>query len=217
MVANYRTMDLIRNLPTFILTAFFLALIPGQTVAMILRQALIGGTRTAFTTLLGTSSALITWGLLSAIGLSQVFTQSQTAYDLLKYCGVAYLLFLSMQTFWHSRRHFGSFDIAGKAEVGIGPAFRLGYLTNMTNVKAAVFAVAFIPTFVPADFNLFSGVILLSFIQALTSASWYSILISLLHQASGLLTRPRNRRVLTVISGLGILVLAGSLLLAPPR
>ena len=49
-------------LPAFIATAFLLALVPGQTVAMILRQAIVGGTKTAYTTVIGTSTALVFWG-----------------------------------------------------------------------------------------------------------------------------------------------------------
>ncbi len=66
--------SMVQVLPAFIATAFLLALVPGQTVAMILRQAIVGGTKSAYTTLIGTSSALIFWGVVSAIGLSAIFS-----------------------------------------------------------------------------------------------------------------------------------------------
>ena len=69
--------NLVQVLPAFVLTALLLAIVHGQTVAMILRQAIIGGAKTAYTTLLGTSTALIFWGAASAIGLSQIFICSQ--------------------------------------------------------------------------------------------------------------------------------------------
>jgi threonine/homoserine/homoserine lactone efflux protein len=207
----------LKVLPAFIATAFLLALVPGQTVAMILRQAIMGGPRTALMTLLGTGSALIVWGSASAIGLSQIFARSHTAYNLLKYTGVSYLVFLSLQTLWQARKEYGRFDYEGSAKTGLGPAFRLGFLTNMTNVKAAVFAVAFIPAFVPADFNLALGIFLLSVVQALTSTTWYSVVISLVARASVVLARPKVRRGLTVFSAAGILFLAITLLLTSPR
>jgi threonine/homoserine/homoserine lactone efflux protein len=204
-------------IPPFILTALLLAIVPGQTVAMILRQAIVGGARTAYMTLLGTSSALIVWGSASSIGLSQIFARSETAYNVLKYAGVSYLVFLSGQTLWAARAEFGKFDYQGVAKTGLVPAFRLGFLTNMTNVKAAVFAVAFIPAFIPADFNLGVGIFLLSIVQAATSATWYSFLISVIGRASVVLARPKVRRGLTVFSALGILFLAGTLLFTSPR
>ena len=204
-------------IPAFVVTALLLAIVPGQTVAMILRQAIIGGTRTAYTTLLGTSSALIFWGAASAVGLSQIFAHSHAAYTALKYVGVGFLTFLAIQTLWSLRHEFGKFDYEGSAKIGLGPAFRLGLFTNLTNVKAAVFAVAFIPQFVPSNFNLGWGIFLLSCVQAITSASWYSFLISIIGRATTILARPRVRRGLTAFSALGILFLAATLLLTSPR
>jgi len=209
--------SLVKVLPAFMATAFLLALVPGQTVAMILRQAIVGGTKNAYTTLIGTSSALIFWGGASAVGLSQIFARSQTAYTALKYAGVAFLTFLALQTLWSLRQEFGKFDYEGSIKTGLGPAFRLGLITNLTNVKAAVFAVAFIPAFVPADFNLGWGIFTLSIVQAAVSASWYTFLISVIGRASAILAKPKVRRALTAFSALGILFLAATLLLTSPR
>ena len=209
--------NFVHVIPAFVLTALLLAIVPGQTVAMILRQAIIGGTKTAYTTLLGTSTALIFWGAASAIGLSQIFAHSHAAYSALKYAGVAFLTFLALQTLWSLRNEFGKFDYEGAAKVGLGPAFRLGLLTNLTNVKAAVFAVAFIPAFVPSDFNLGWGIFLLSIVQAITSASWYSFLVHIIGRATITLAKPKVRHALTAFSAVGILFLAATLLLTSPR
>jgi threonine/homoserine/homoserine lactone efflux protein len=209
--------SLLKVLPAFMATAFLLALVPGQTVAMMLRQAIVGGTKTAYTTLIGTSSALIFWGAASAIGLSQIFARSQAAYTALKYAGVAFLTFLALQTLWTLRKEFGNFDYEGSAKTGLGPAFRLGLITNLTNVKAAVFAVAFITAFVTADFNLGWGIFTLSIVQSLVSASWYAFLISIIGRATTTLAKPKVRRALTAFSAVGILFLAATLLLTSPR
>ena len=209
--------SLLKVLPAFIATAFLLAVVPGQTVAMILRQAIVGGTRTAYMTLIGTSSALIFWGSASAIGLSQIFARSHTAYTALKYVGVAFLTFLALQTLWSLRNEFGKFDYQGAAAFGYLPAIRLGLLTNLTNVKAAVFAIAFIPAFIPKDFNLGWGIFLFSIVQALTSTSWYAFLIHVIGRATTTLARPKVRRALTAFSAFGILFLAAALLLTSPR
>ena len=161
-------LELLKNVPAFALTALLLAIVPGQGVAMVLRQSIIGGKRAAFTSVLGNSSGLIVWGAASGIGLSQVFAHSHTAYNILKYTGVAFLIFLSLQTLLTLRSEHGKFDVKGGAKLGLGPAFRLGLLTNLTNVKAAVFAVAFIPEFVPHDFSLGIGIFILACVQALS-------------------------------------------------
>jgi threonine/homoserine/homoserine lactone efflux protein len=210
-------LDLLKIMPAFVLTALLLAIVPGQGVAMILRQSIVGGRRAAFISVAGNSSGLVIWGGASAVGLSQVFAHSHTAYNVLKYAGVAFLIFLSAQTLWTLRNAYGKFDYDGSAKIGIGPAFRLGLLTNLTNVKAAVFAVAFIPQFVPKDFSLGLGIFILACVQALVSSSWYTFLILVVDRASVQLARPKVRRALTAFSAAGILVLAATLLFASPR
>jgi threonine/homoserine/homoserine lactone efflux protein len=89
----------------------------------------------------------------------------------LKYAGVAFLIFVSIQTLLTLRHEYG--DIGGNAKVGAAPTFRLGLLTNLTNVKAAVFAVNFIPQFISKDFSLGVGIFVLACIQATVSTTWY--------------------------------------------
>lgn len=208
---------LLEALPTFALTALLLSIVPGQGLAMILRQCIVGGRSTALISVIGNSTGLIIWGSASAIGLSQVFAHSPTAYNILKYAGVSYLVFLSLQTLWSLRKEYGKFDYNGSVQNGFGPAFRLGLLTNLTNAKAAVFAVAFIPQFVPKEFSLGLGIFILGWVQATISTLWYAFLISAVDRAAVILERPKVRRGLTGFSAVGILFLALTLLLTSPR
>jgi threonine/homoserine/homoserine lactone efflux protein len=209
--------QLIQIVPAFALTALLLAIVPGQGVAMVLRQSLIGGKRAALFSVLGNSTGLIIWGAASAVGLSAIFARSHTAFNILKYAGVAFLLGLALQTLAQLKKEFGKFDVLSGAKTGAGAAFRLGLWTNLTNVKAAVFAVAFIPQFVPHKFSLGLGIFLLSLVQASVSSSWYSFLISIVDRSSILLAKPSVRRTLTGISAAGIVLLAIGLLFSKPR
>ena len=184
---------------------------------MILRQTIVGGSKCAYLSVLGNTTGLIIWGGLSSVGLSVVFAHSHLAFNLLKFTGVAYLSFLSIQTLFELRNDFGKFDYNGKASVKSIAAFRLGLLTNLTNVKAAVFAVAFIPLFVPKNFNLGIGIMTLVAIQSLVSTTWYFSLVATIDKASVILARPRVRRWLTGISAAGLLALAFVLLFTTPR
>lgn len=210
-------LDLLRIIPAFALTALLLAVVPGQGVAMVLRQSLIGGPRAAFYSVLGNASGLIIWGSLSGIGLSAIFAKSHLAFSILKYAGVLFLVGLAVQTLLQLKNEFGKFDFSGKAKTTFLSAYRLGLLTNLTNVKAAVFAVAFIPQFVPKHFSLGWGIFLLSLVQASVSTAWYGSLIKAVDKASVFLARPKIRRSLTALSAAGILVLALGLLFTSPR
>ena len=210
-------LQLLRIVPAFALTALLLAIVPGQGVAMVLRQSLVGGKRAAFFSVMGNSSGLIIWGAASAVGLSAVFAKSHLAFNILKYAGVVFLLGLAIQTLAQLRREFGKFDIDSGAKTGAWAAYRLGLFTNLTNVKAAVFAVAFIPQFVPDKFSLGLGIFILSIVQASVSSSWYSFLILAVDKSAVFLARPKVRRTLTGISAAGIILLALGLLVSKPR
>lgn len=192
-------------------------MVPGQGVAMVLRQSLVGGRSAAFFSVAGNSAGLITWGALSSVGLSVIFAKSKLAFAILKWAGVIFLVVLSIQTLVQLKNEFGKFDFESSAKRDFWPAFRLGLFTNLTNVKAAVFAVAFIPQFVPKSFALGPGIFILSCTQALVSTTWYSSMILAVHKSSVVLAKPKVRRVLTAISALGIMFLAIGLALTSPR
>ena len=204
-------------IPAGVATALFLAIVPGQGMAMILRQCLVGGRRAAFYSVFGNATGLLVWGTLSSVGLSTVFAKSQTAFSILKYAGVIFLVGLAIQTLLQLRNEFGKFDYAGGSKTKRLAAYRLGLLTNLTNVKAAVFAVAFIPQFVPQHFSLAWGILLLACVQVCVSTSWYTFLITVVDRASIYLARPTVRRTLTAISAVGIIVLAIGLFFTSPR
>jgi threonine/homoserine/homoserine lactone efflux protein len=201
-------MNLLFNLPQFIATAFFLAMIPGQGTAMIMRQTLLFGRRVGIVSLVFYLSGFVIWGLLSAVGLSAIFTSSDLAYEILKWLGVSYLTLLSLQTLIKLRKGLGKFELTDSNASHTRSAFKVGITTSMTNVKAAIFAVAFIPAFVPEGFNLALGISILGVVWALTSFVWYLILLSAINKAANLFMQERGRKMLTLISAFGLLLLA---------
>lgn len=209
--------QLLQITPAFALTALLLAIVPGQGVAMVLSQSLIGGRRAAFSSVLGNSTGLLIWGAMSGIGLSAIFARSHFAFNALKYIGVLFLLALAVSTLLQLRKESGKFDIQLGAKTNRWAAYRLGLFTNLTNVKAAVFAVAFIPQFVPHKFSLGVGIFLLACVQASVSFTWYLFLILAVDRSSVFLARPKVRRILTGVSAAGIILLAVGLLLSHPR
>lgn len=210
-------MSLVRILPVFALTALVLAMVPGQGMAMVLRQTLTGGARCAMASVAGNSSGLLVWGVASSVGLSQVFAHSLVAYDVLKVAGAGYLAYLSVRTLVSLRHTTGAFHTDGAATTRTLAAYRLGLITNLTNVKAAVFAVAFIPQLVPRGYPVGPGVVILALVQALVSLGWYSSLVATVDRAASALDRPSVRRALTAISAAGLLVLAIVVLSSSPR
>jgi threonine/homoserine/homoserine lactone efflux protein len=209
--------QLLLNVPAFVLATLLLVMVPGQGVAMVLRQSILGGSKAAFLSAIGNCIGILTWAIASAIGLSAIFAQSQTAYSILKWVGVTYLVFVSLQTLFALRHEFGKFDLDSKSEVTDWASFRLGLITNLTNVKAAVYAVAFLPAFVPNNFSLAWGIFIFGSIWAIVSITWNIFLIWTVKRSSVYIQKPIVRRTLTAISAVGIMGLAVGLALSPGR
>jgi len=205
---------LLENLPSFILATALLVMIPGQGVAMVLRQSIIGGPKAAFLSSIGNCLGIMIWSISSAIGLSAIFTESDTAYLILKWSGVIFLSFISAQTFLSLRKEFGKFDLESTEKSSAWASFRLGLITNLTNAKAAVYAVAFIPAFIPKETSLGFGIIALGAVWALISIVWNIGLIWTVKKSSTYIQKPAVRRALTGISAIGILGIAVGLALS---
>jgi threonine/homoserine/homoserine lactone efflux protein len=205
---------LLENLPSFILATALLVMIPGQGVAMVLRQSIIGGPKAAFLSSIGNCLGIMIWSVSSAIGLSAIFTESDTAYLILKWSGVIFLSFISAQTFLSLRKEFGKFDLESTEKTSAWASFRLGLITNLTNAKAAVYAVAFIPAFIPKESSLGFGIIALGAVWALISIVWNIGLIWTVKKSSTYIQKPAVRRALTGISAIGILGIAVGLALS---
>lgn len=206
--------SLIQNLPSFIIATALLVMIPGQGVAMVLRQSIIGGPRAAFLSSIGNCAGILIWSISSAIGLSAIFAQSDLAYSILKWTGVIFLTGISIQTFLSLRKEFGKFDLESEVSTTAWGSFRLGLVTNLTNAKAAVYAVAFIPAFIPQETSLAFGIIALGTTWALISIVWNIGLIWTVQKSSTYIQRPQIRRALTAVSAIGILAIAGGLALS---
>jgi threonine/homoserine/homoserine lactone efflux protein len=201
--------DFLHVVPAFALTVLIIVAVPGQGVAMVLRQSILSGKEAAFYSVFGNTTGLLVWGVLSSVGLSAIFQASPAAFNVLKWAGVAYLTLLSIQTLLQLRNEAGKFEYeSGQRAKNFGPAFRIGITTNLTNVKAAVFSVGLVPQFVPNTFNLGWGIFILSCIWALISMTWYSLMITIVDKSSKWIQQPKIRRALTAFSAVGIAALA---------
>jgi threonine/homoserine/homoserine lactone efflux protein len=208
---------MLANIGAFALTALFITMVPGQGMAMVLRQALMSGSTAARLSVLGNSTGLIIWTLASAVGLSAIFVASPIAFEILKWAGVVYLVFIAVQTLWSLRTNSHRFDFEGEEIQTAGHAFRVGFLTNITNAKAMVFALAFLPQYVPSNFNLTLGVMIFGLVWTTISTSWYLTIIAGINKAHAWLQKPRVRRGLTAVSGVGIFILAIGLVITPAK
>ncbi len=132
----------------FALTALVIEITPGPNMTYLAALSLSGGMRTGLAAVAGIALGLMTYGVIAALGLAAAIDNSPALYGLLRWSGVAYLLWLAWEA-WSGER-----DVSPEAPDGPDGrpwvAFRRGLITNLLNPKAAVFYVAVLPGFVRA-------------------------------------------------------------------
>jgi RhtB (resistance to homoserine/threonine) family protein len=124
---------------------------PGPDFAMVLRQSLAHGRRTAVWTSLGIGSAILLHATYCVLGLGLLLQNSPSAFAALRYAGAAYLAYLGLEGL-RSRARIGA-ESGGSNLTIPAPkaAFVAGFLTNALNPKAALFFIALFPVAVSPE------------------------------------------------------------------
>jgi threonine/homoserine/homoserine lactone efflux protein len=130
----------------FGLVALVLIAIPGPSVVFTVGRAITYGRAVALTTVLGNALGLLVVLVLVALGLGTLVSTSDTAFEVLKLAGAAYLVWLGIQALRH-RHEVELTDLDGPAVRGLR-ALRQGFVVGFTNPKAYVIFGAVLPEFV---------------------------------------------------------------------
>src|SRR5690242_14320201 len=83
---------------------------------LVMRNTMRGGRRAGWVTACGTLSGLTVWALAAALGLSALLRVSHVAYDVLRFCGAAYLIWLGVTSLGSFRRK-GTGPVSPAADV----------------------------------------------------------------------------------------------------
>jgi threonine/homoserine/homoserine lactone efflux protein len=135
-----------QNLLLFAGAALVLLLIPGPAVLYIVARSVAQGRTAGLVSVLGIHAATFIHVLAAALGLSVLILSSALAFNVVKYAGAAYLVWLGF------RKIFGPAEASGTngelAHYSHARLFRDGFVVNLLNPKTALFFVAFLPQFV---------------------------------------------------------------------
>ncbi len=109
------------------------------------------GRSAGFATLAGIIAGTYCHAMLAAVGLSQLFLAVPIAYDVVRFAGAAYLLYLAWKTLSASPMAISLATHEARSH-SVRKMFRQGLLTNLLNPKMALFVLALFPQFVhPQD------------------------------------------------------------------
>lgn len=133
-----------KTLLMFFTTSILLALSPGPDNLFVMTQAAQQGRKAGLLVTLGLCTGLLVHTAAVSLGLAALFMASQVAFNLLKFAGAGYLIYLAGVAF-----RAGTVSGSTEPAVPLPPValYRRGIIMNITNPKVSIFFLAFLPQF----------------------------------------------------------------------
>ena len=172
----------LKTLLAYVAAVFVLFVIPGPAVLIVTSRSLQSGRRAGIFTGVGIGLADLGHALFTVLGLSALLLASATLFTLIKYAGVAYLVWLGLQALFSRPAPDGGAapvaEPAAATPISAGEAFRQGFLSEILNPKTALFFLSFLPQFVDpaAGFSVSGQLVLLGAIFVFMSLLYTSTL-----------------------------------------
>ena len=129
----------------YLITSLIVVLIPGTGVVYTVSTGLMRGRRASVFAALGCTAGIVPHLLATVVGLAALLHASAIAFQLLKFAGMAYLLYLAYAT-WRDKQAFAVDE--RPAAIDGGAIAVKAFLINILNPKLSIFFLAFLPQFV---------------------------------------------------------------------
>lgn len=177
----------------FVIAAATLLVIPGPAVFYIMARSIDQGKKAGLVSVLGVSLGGSVHVIAGAIGVSAILMTSATAFNIVKYLGAAYLIYLGCKTLFSK----STSDIPKTSRKKLLKIFYQSALVEVMNPKTALFFLAFFPQFISPSAGsvtiqfLFLGVIFI--IIAFMSDSLYAVLAASIRKRIKMSSRIQNR------------------------
>jgi threonine/homoserine/homoserine lactone efflux protein len=134
------------DIALFIAASVLLALAPGPDIVYVLTRSIAQGRRAGLAAAAGFSTGCIFHTLLAVLGVAALIRSSPVAFDVVRYAGAGYLVWIGIQAL----RHASSFSLAaaeGDAKA-LATIFKQSVVGNALNPKVTLFFLSFLPQFV---------------------------------------------------------------------
>ncbi|MFN8354162.1 MAG: LysE family translocator [Spirosomataceae bacterium] len=202
----------ITHFETFLVAGILLNITPGNDTIYILTRSMAQGRKAGIVSVLGIATGSLVHTTLAALGLSVVIAKSILLFNLIKYAGAAYILYIGIQMLRNQAKLNFETQTADTS-TGLFTIYRDAVFTNVLNPKVALFFIAFLPQFIDPQYsNSFIPFLLLGLTFTITGTIWCLLLAEFAALIFGKLRH--NQRFATylnrvcggVLIGLGIKV-----------
>jgi threonine/homoserine/homoserine lactone efflux protein len=203
----------------FLAIALVVILTPGQDTALTIRNTLIGGRPAGTGTAAGVATGQAVWTVATSLGITALLVASGPAFEVLRWLGAAYLVYLGLGSVRHAIRPGDAAANRPRSTgtgLGVRRAWRQGLISSLGNPKLAVFFSSLLPQFAPVGGGAFATMLALGGVFIAITFAWLCGYAFVVARAGERLRTGLVRRALDAVTG-GILVAFGVRLAAATR
>lgn len=185
---------------TFLVLSLFVVMSPGIDTALITKRTISDGRKDGFSMALGITTGSFVHTFAAAFGLSAILLQSAVAFEIVKYVGAFYLIYLGISSFISRKKK----DPAAEQQNAQmkKSAFKQGLISNVINPKVAMFFLTFLPQFIQTGENATQQLIIMGVIYTLLSISWFFIYVFFINYIREWLLSPKVQIIMDKATGL---------------
>ncbi|MCX7295304.1 MAG: LysE family translocator [Hyphomicrobiales bacterium] len=181
------------SLGAFALMALAIEITPGPNMGYLAVLSLSRGWQVGAAAVIGVGLGHAIYGVAAALGVAALIDASPLLYGLLRWGGVAYMVWLAYEA-WSSQGGTPS-DIVGDVDPRLlQRAFRQGLVTNLLNPKAAIFFIAVVPTFIRPGASVVTQTLILSGVFVAVATIVHLTIVLLAGRLKGFVNDPARRR-----------------------
>lgn len=187
----------------FILSGVLLNITPGTDTMYILTRSIAQGKNAGIVSVLGISTGGLIYIFLTAFGLSLILVSSQTAFNIVRYAGALYLIYLGISVFLKRKINL-TYSNHNRENANLSVIYFQGVLTNLLNPKVALFFLSFLPQFInPGQANGPTPFLILGGTFFTTGTAWCLLLAcAASYFTNSIRKNPNVSKILHIISGI---------------
>ena len=156
----------------FVMMSFVVSGTPGPNMLLVMSTSARYGVRRALAAMAGCMTALVAMMCISAAGLGALLQAFPAVFDVLRWMGAAYLIYLGIKS-WRAPVVVNMEEAPPISAAAAGALFQRGFLVAASNPKAILFAAAFLPQFITPSAARLPQFIILVVSFAIIEGGWY--------------------------------------------
>ena len=200
----------ILNIEAFLIAITILTLTPGLDTALVIKNTSRSGSKDGYITSLGICSGLFVHATFSAIGISAILLQSAELFQIMKWIGACYLIWLGFNGIRATFKGIKGVQIGepNSQQFNSKRSLREGFLSNVLNPKTAIFYLAFLPQFINPDYSPFTQSLSMAAVHFIIAMIWQCSLAALINSAKKMV---ESSSILTWMEGItgSVLIVLG--------